>query len=127
MRALAIAASFIVTAGFLAADTPQERLKESADVFSEVMQIPEKGIPQDLLAKSQCVVVIPNMKKAAFVVGGEFGRGFAECRNPNGRGWTAPAPVRTEGGSVGFQLGGFLHRCDSPGDESAWHEGTEPG
>ena len=105
MRALAIAASLIVTAGILAADTPQERLKESADVFSEVMQIPEKGIPQDLLAKAQCVVIIPNLKKAAFVVGGEYGRGFAECRNPNGRGWAAPAPVRTEGGSFGFQLG----------------------
>jgi lipid-binding SYLF domain-containing protein len=106
MRALVIAASFIVTAGTLMADTPQERLKESADVLSEVMQTPDKGIPQDLLAKAQCVIIVPNMLKAAFVVGGQYGRGFAVCREPNGSGWTAPAPVRMEGGSVGFQIGG---------------------
>jgi len=105
MKSLVIAVSLVLSAGALLADTPQERLKESADVFSEVMRIPEKGIPQDLLAKAQCVIIIPNMKKAAFVVGGEFGRGFAVCRNPRASGWTAPAPVRMEGGSVGFQLG----------------------
>jgi SH3 domain-containing YSC84-like protein 1 len=105
MRALLTATLVALATSVMMADTPQERLKESADVFSEVMKIPEKGIPQDLLAKAQCVIIIPNMKKAAFVVGGEFGRGFAECRKPNGMGWTAPAPVRMEGGSVGFQLG----------------------
>ncbi len=105
MRALITTTLVFLSAGMVMADTPQERLKESSEVFSQVMQIPEKGIPQDLLGKAQCVIVIPNMKKAAFVVGGEYGRGFAVCRNPTGTGWTAPAPVRMEGGSVGFQLG----------------------
>jgi SH3 domain-containing YSC84-like protein 1 len=71
-----------------------------------VMGTPDKGIPQDLLGKAQCVIVIPGMKKAAFVVGAEYGRGFAECRNEGGTGWGAPAAVRMEGGSVGFQIGG---------------------
>ncbi len=106
MRRFAILASIVMTESLFAADTPQERLSESAKVFSEVMQIPEKGIPQDLLAKAQCVIIVPNMLKAAFVVGGEYGRGFAVCRRAKGVGWTAPAPVRMEGGSFGFQLGG---------------------
>jgi lipid-binding SYLF domain-containing protein len=52
------------------------------------------------------MIIVPNLKKAAFIVGGEYGRGFAICRNPNGTGWGAPAAVRIEGGSVGFQIGG---------------------
>jgi lipid-binding SYLF domain-containing protein len=106
MRGLAIGVSLLLSTAPLFADTARERLKESTDVFSEIMRTPDKGIPQDLLAKAQCVVIIPNMKKAAFVVGGEYGRGFAECRRTNGPGWTAPAAVRMEGGSVGFQIGG---------------------
>jgi len=70
------------------------------------MGTPDKGIPQDLLDKAQCAIVVPNLKKAAFVVGGEYGKGFAICRNPNGAGWGAPAAVKLEGGSVGFQIGG---------------------
>ncbi len=70
------------------------------------MSTPDKGIPQELLAKAQCVVIIPGLKKAAFVIGAEYGRGFAECRKIDGLGWGAPAAVRMEGGSLGFQLGG---------------------
>jgi lipid-binding SYLF domain-containing protein len=70
------------------------------------MKTPDQGIPQDLLAKAQCVIIIPGMKKAAFVVGAEYGRGYAECRKEDGKGWGAPAAVRMEGGSVGFQIGG---------------------
>ena len=106
MRGLALAASFALAASALAAETAQERLADSARVFSDIMRTPDKGIPQDLLAKAQCVVIIPGMKKAAFVVGAEYGRGFAECRKEDGRGWGAPAAVRMEGGSVGFQIGG---------------------
>jgi lipid-binding SYLF domain-containing protein len=87
------------------AKTAQERLKESSEVISEIMAAPDKGIPQDLFAKAECIVVIPNLKKAAFVVGGEFGHGVVECRNSSTRGWGAPAFVNLEGGSVGFQLG----------------------
>jgi lipid-binding SYLF domain-containing protein len=106
MRGLALAASFVLATSVLAAETAQERLADSARVFSEIMRTPDKGIPHDLLAKAQCVVIIPGMKKAAFVVGAEYGRGFAECRKPDGVGWGAPAAVRMEGGSVGLQIGG---------------------
>jgi lipid-binding SYLF domain-containing protein len=85
---------------------PVKRLDESATVFSEVMATPDKGIPQDLLAKSHCIVIVPSMKTAAFVVGAKFGKGYVSCRSKGGEGWSAPATVRIEGGSVGFQIGG---------------------
>ena len=106
MKFLALAASAIMATSAFAAGKANERLADSATVFSEIMGTPDKGIPQDLLAKAECVVIIPGFKKAAFVVGAEYGRGFAMCRKANGVGWSAPAAVRMEGGSVGFQLGG---------------------
>ena len=105
MKSLFIATSFVLATSAFGADKAQERLEDSARVFSEIMRTPDKGIPEDLLGKAQCVVIIPGLKKAAFVVGAEYGRGFAECRNADGRGWGAPAAVRMEGGSLGFQLG----------------------
>jgi SH3 domain-containing YSC84-like protein 1 len=105
MKSLVIAASLALATSAFGADKAPERLEDSARVFSEIMRTPDKGIPQDLLAKAQCVVIIPGLKKAAFVVGAEYGRGFADCRNVDGRGWSAPAAVRMEGGSLGFQLG----------------------
>lgn len=106
MKGLAIAASFVLATSAFGAGKAQERLEDSARVFSEIMSTPDKGIPQELLAKAQCVVIIPGLKKAAFVIGAEYGRGFAECRKIDGLGWGAPAAVRMEGGSLGFQLGG---------------------
>lgn len=106
MRTIAIAASLAFAATGLLADTAEERLKDSAAVFSEVMQTPDKGIPQDLLGKAQCVVVVPGLKKGAFIIGGEYGRGFALCRKSGGTGWAAPAAIRIEGGSFGLQIGG---------------------
>src|SRR5580698_10027463 len=100
------AALFLSVAAIAAAETTTERLASSADVFQEIMATPDKGIPQDLLAKAQCVIIVPGLKKGAFVVGAEFGRGFAECRKADGYGWGAPAAVRVEGGSFGFQAGG---------------------
>src|SRR5438067_12377812 len=85
---------------------PVKRLDESATVFSEVMATPDKSIPQDLLAKAHCILIVPSMKTAAFVVGAKFGKGYVSCRNKNGVGWSAPGTVRIEGGSVGFQIGG---------------------
>jgi lipid-binding SYLF domain-containing protein len=99
-------ALFLAVAAVAAAETPAERLTSSADVFHEIMSTPDKGIPQDLLGKAQCVIIIPGLKKGAFVVGAEFGRGFAECRKADGFGWGAPGAVRMEGGSFGFQAGG---------------------
>src|SRR5579872_1397183 len=88
----------------LAADTAEQRLKDSTDILNEIMGTPDKGIPQDLLEKAHCVVIVPGVKQAAFVVGGKFGKGFAECRRDRG-GWGAPGAVRVEGGSFGFQIG----------------------
>lgn len=105
MRGLAIAASVLMAVPMFAASSATDRLADAARDFSEIMQTPEKGIPQDLLSKADCVIIIPGLKKAAFIVGGEYGKGFAECRNSNGPGWGAPAAIKLEGGSVGFQLG----------------------
>src|SRR5579863_3274202 len=82
-----------------------ERLDASADVLADMMHAADKGIPQDLMNKAQCVVVVPGMKKAGFIFGGKYGRGFAVCRRHGGLGWSAPAAMRIEGGSVGFQIG----------------------
>ena len=81
MRGLSIAASLALSASVWAADTVPQRLTKATEVFNEVMGSPDKGIPQDLLAKAECLIVIPNMKKAAFIVGGEYGKGFATCRD----------------------------------------------
>lgn len=89
----------------MAKDT-DERLNAATDVLTDMMHASDKGIPQDLLNKSQCVVIVPGMKKAAFVVGAKYGRGFVACRRASGPGWTAPAAIRVEGGSFGFQIGG---------------------
>src|SRR5579871_6458055 len=89
-----------------AADTPRERMKDATAVFSEIMATPDKGIPQDLLEKAHCIVIVPGLKKGAFIVGGKYGKGYLSCRNKSGAGWSAPGTVRIEGGSVGFQIGG---------------------
>src|SRR4026207_517282 len=85
---------------------PVKRLEESATGFSEIMATPDKGIPQDLLEKAHCIVIVPGMKKGAFIVGGKYGKGYLSCRKKSGTGWSAPGTVRIEGGSVGFQIGG---------------------
>jgi lipid-binding SYLF domain-containing protein len=102
-----IVASLAFTTSLLAIDNePAKRLAEAASVFSEVMAAPDKGIPQDLLDKAHCVVIVPSLKTAAFLVGGKYGKGYLSCRNKSGSGWSAPGTVRIEGGSVGFQIGG---------------------
>lgn len=83
-----------------------KRLDEAAAVFSEVMAAPDKGIPEDMLANAHCIVIVPSLKTAAFLVGGKYGKGYVSCRNKSGVGWSAPGTVRIEGGSVGFQIGG---------------------
>jgi len=87
-------------------DDTTKRLNAAADVLREVMAAPDKGIPKDLLDKAACAVIVPNVKKGAFIVGAKYGRGFILCRNKDGRGWSAPGGVKVEGGSVGFQIGG---------------------
>lgn len=81
-----------------------KRLNEAAAVFSEIMATPDRGIPQELLENAHCIVIVPGLKTAAFVFGAKYGKGYLSCRNASG--WSAPATVRIEGGSVGFQIGG---------------------
>ena len=90
-----------------AAEEPKttERLDDSAALFHEIMSTPDKSIPQDLLNKSHCIILVPGLKKGGFVVAAKFGRGFAVCRSASGQGWGAPGAVRIEGGSVGLQIG----------------------
>ena len=83
-----------------------KRLAESAAVFSEVMSAPDRGIPQEMLENAHCIVIVPGLKTAAFVIGGKYGKGYLSCRHKGSGGWSAPATVRIEGGSVGFQIGG---------------------
>src|SRR5271169_6126806 len=82
------------------------RLTAAATTFKEVMDTPDKSIPQDLMARAQCIVIVPGLKKGAFVFGAKYGRGFLSCRNKSGVGWSAPGGIRIEGGSFGFQIGG---------------------
>jgi len=98
----------LATAVLFAQDAPEKtadsRLRSATETLHEMMNAPDKGIPQDLLNKAHCVVVIPNLLKGAFIVGGKYGKGYAVCRR--GAGWSAPAAVQIEGGSFGFQIGG---------------------
>jgi SH3 domain-containing YSC84-like protein 1 len=80
------------------------RIDAAHAILHELMMTPDKGIPLDIAASAQCVVVIPSFKKGAFVFGGEYGQGVASCRTP--RGWSAPVFVQMAGASFGFQIGG---------------------
>src|SRR3954451_21072291 len=85
---------------------PATRLNDAAAVVSEVMGAPDKGIPQEMLDHAHSIVIVPDLKTGAFIVGGKYGKGYLSCRNKGGSGWSAPGTVRIEGGSVGFQFGG---------------------
>src|SRR5271155_3008746 len=79
------------TIGYAQEKIADHRLEASAEVVRDMMNMPDKGIPKDLIDKAKCVVVIPGVKKGAFVVGGEYGKGFASCRAGSGGLWGAPA------------------------------------
>src|SRR6201996_5300946 len=81
-----------------------QRIEAAHAILHELMGTPDKGIPLDIAASAQCVIVIPSFKKGAFVFGGEYGQGVSSCRTPNG--WSAPVFVQMAGGSFGFQVGG---------------------
>jgi lipid-binding SYLF domain-containing protein len=84
----------------------EEQLHKAANVFSEVMRAPDKGIPEDLLRKSVCVGVVPSELKAAFVFGGTYGRGVLVCRRHGDGAWGAPSMFTLAGANFGFQIGG---------------------
>jgi len=103
---LRILSVLLLTGGILSAADAAQRLESAAKSFQEVMGTPDKSIPQELLAKAECIIIVPDLKKAAFIFGAKYGKGFATCRNEGGVGWSAPGAVRVEGGSFGLQIGG---------------------
>jgi SH3 domain-containing YSC84-like protein 1 len=82
-----------------------KRIHESSLVLSEIMNAGDKSIPRDLLEHAQCVAIVPNLKRAGFIVGAKYGKGVLTCRTADFKGWSAPATIRIEGGSIGFQIG----------------------
>ena len=100
-----VAAALAVVPAF-AQKTAAERLEAATTDLHEMMNASDKGIPQDLLNKASCVVIIPNLKKAGFIVGGEYGKGFFTCRKASGVGWSAPGRLRITGGKFGLLIGG---------------------
>lgn len=99
--------AFVALCGFaMAAPDYVERLDQATTTLREIMNAPDQAIPQDLLDRAACIVVVPGVKKAAFIVGARYGKGYMSCRKSRGPGWTAPGTVRIEGGSFGFQIGG---------------------
>jgi SH3 domain-containing YSC84-like protein 1 len=94
-----------LSGGLLLADKDtDERLANAAKAFNEIMAS-DKGIPGQVLSQADCVVIVPGMKKAGFIVGGSYGRGAASCRTKSKTGWDAPTMVELGGGSFGLQLG----------------------
>lgn len=82
-----------------------ERVQASTVVFKEVMGIPEKSIPSDLLVRAECIAIVPSLKKGGFVIGGHYGKGIVTCRKA-GRQWGPPSMLTMTGGSFGLQIGG---------------------
>jgi lipid-binding SYLF domain-containing protein len=80
------------------------RLSVASTVLTEAMSAPDNGIPDEMLQHAHCVVVVPGLKKGAFFVSGQYGKGFLICRKQMG--WSAPAAIRIEGGGIGLQFGG---------------------
>jgi len=98
--------ALLVTLTAFASDREDDvnRTQKAAQVFREIMNTPDQGIPQKLLESAKCIAIIPGDKKFAFIFGGNYGRGLATCHTRLG--WSAPMFVALEGGSVGYQIGG---------------------
>ena len=107
-RWLAFALCMFFATAVAAQQAEDKRLKASYETLRDILGMPDKGIPRDLLNKAECVIVVPSMKKAAFIFGASYGRGVMTCRSgENFRGpWSAPAFFALEGASFGFQVGG---------------------
>lgn len=108
-KVLGMMCAFAMTVGVVSVQAQDkskvnERLASATSVVDEVMSVPDKAIPQSILSGARCLVVVPSYKKAAFVVGGQYGQGVATCRTP--RGWSSPVFVQLAGGSFGWQIGG---------------------
>ncbi len=102
---MAVTLSLIASSAFASSLSKDEvkRLSDATTIVNELRDSPDKGIPEDLWSKAECVVVVPDMKKAAFVFGGEYGAGVMSCRAKNG--WSAPVFMQLAKGSWGLQIG----------------------
>jgi len=100
---VAAGAAVLTTGLWAQEENPDHRLRSAASVFHEMVSAPDKGIPRDLLEKAQCVIIVPGLKKAGFIFGADYGKGYALCRHEGG--WTGPAAITLGGGSFGAQIG----------------------
>jgi lipid-binding SYLF domain-containing protein len=100
---IAAGSAILATGLWAQEETPDHRLRSTASVFHEMMNAPDHGIPRDLLEKAQCVIIVPGLKKAGFIFGADYGKGYALCRHEGG--WTGPAAISLGGGSFGAQIG----------------------
>ena len=106
-KSLVLAVLLITACPAVLAGEVQDRVVRSAVVLREIMDIPEKGIPKELLNKCTCVAVIPSLKKGGFIFGASYGKGVMSCRINKGTGpWSAPSMTLLTGGSFGLQIGG---------------------
>ncbi len=104
---ISLLAAFLILPAIASAsdrDDDVKRIDKSAQVFREIMNTPDKGIPNELLESAKCIAIIPGEVKFAFILGGNYGRGIATCQTAHG--WSAPMFVALGGGSVGYQIGG---------------------
>lgn len=108
LKRLTIVVALVLFATVTAVASDREddvaRTHKAAEVFSQIMNAPDQGIPTDLLERAKCIAIIPGDVKFAFVFGGSYGRGLATCRTEHG--WSAPLYLAIDAGSVGYQIGG---------------------
>ena len=95
----------LISVPVFAQKTAAERLTAATEDLKEMMNASDKGIPQDLLNKATCLVIIPNLKSGGFIAGAQYGKGFFTCRKMSGVGWHAPGSISLKGGKFGFLAG----------------------
>lgn len=108
MRFTVLVLSALSLAPIVAADDVDQinkRIHESATVLSEILNAGDRSIPRDLIEKAHCVGIVPDLKRAGFIVGAKYGKGVVTCRLHNSAKWSAPSTIRIEGGSIGIQIG----------------------
>jgi lipid-binding SYLF domain-containing protein len=95
----------LISVPAFAQKTAEARLNAATEDLKEMMNASDKGIPQDLLNKASCLVIVPNLKAGGFIGGAQYGRGFFTCRKASGVGWHAPGAIKLEGGKFGLLIG----------------------
>jgi len=106
MTATILTAVLAVTPLIARESEPARRLGDAALVLSQIMDAPERRIPEERLERARCLVIVPDLKVGRFVIGGQYGKGFVACRNGQRIGWSAPGALLVDGGRVGFHIGG---------------------